>query len=985
MANGEKATSFVISACVVSLSLCCFAPVLVFGRQFAFRDISDFYYPLYERVQQEWRAGRLPLWMPEENGGMPLLGNPTAAVLYPGKLIYAVLVYPWATRVYIIGHVLLAFVTMRGLLRHWDVSQVGAALAGLAYAFGAPVLTQYCNVVFLVGAAWMPLGFLAADRWVRSGHSPSLAVFSVVLALQTLGGDPEAAYLTAAAALGYALAMVVANKSPARPRRIAWVMGAALGIYAFLFAVELSSWTRLSGPSRLIERRMDWWRSPTLWAVSLWCLAGTWLMLRLLAPRSRGVFEKGVLGLVCACVLALAIIGVELLPAFEFASQTTRTEGGRGQDIYAYSVHPARAFELFWPNFFGRPFGVNRTWLPILPPTHDHRVWTTSLYVGGLTALLALGAVGARGCARRGWLSVVLAVSLLAACGSFASPLLWLRTIPGARQFVGSLDYPEPRLPSLNDRLRDGDGGVYWFLATLLPGFRIFRYPGKLIVPASLCGCALAGMGWDELTSGHARRFKLAAVYVLSVSLLGLVESVIATKGMLAYWSDRIALATSAFGPLDPPRALIDLRAALIQGSLACGLLLMLCAIAQKRPRLAGILALAGMSVDLAFANSGHIGAISQSVYDTEPRSLAAIRQAELEQGGASAYRVYRMPNWSPIQWNLVGSPERLEQIVRWERDSLRPKYGLPYGVDSTFVYGSAELAAHGLFFQPRQVALSEDAARELNASPGSRAVYFPRRGFDLWNTKYFVLPTRPSLGSRIRGFSSLLDNTEPIYPAKARFSGADSEQRLAAWARYQDLQVFKNLAAYPRAWVVHRARTHTPLSRASAAERSRLMDELLYQADVFWTDRRRTVIDPRQTAWVEADDALAAQLRASLSRQDADDRELPKITDHDSEHLSLEVEMHAPGILVLADVYYPGWTLTVDGTPQEILRVNQAMRGALLSAGKHRLVFRYRPASVVWGAGLSVLGMVVLIGLFVVGGRRASGGTAARAIATVA
>ena len=40
---------------------------------------------------------------------MPLLGNPTAAVFYPGKLVFAVLPYAWAARVYIVIHTALAF------------------------------------------------------------------------------------------------------------------------------------------------------------------------------------------------------------------------------------------------------------------------------------------------------------------------------------------------------------------------------------------------------------------------------------------------------------------------------------------------------------------------------------------------------------------------------------------------------------------------------------------------------------------------------------------------------------------------------------------------------------------------------------------------------------------------------------------------------------------------------------------------------------
>ena len=82
------------TACVIGLALACFGPASGDSRQLAYRDFSDFYYPLYQRVQQEWEAGRLPLWASEENAGSPMLGNPTSAVLYPGKLIYAVLPYP---------------------------------------------------------------------------------------------------------------------------------------------------------------------------------------------------------------------------------------------------------------------------------------------------------------------------------------------------------------------------------------------------------------------------------------------------------------------------------------------------------------------------------------------------------------------------------------------------------------------------------------------------------------------------------------------------------------------------------------------------------------------------------------------------------------------------------------------------------------------------------------------------------------------------
>ena len=55
-------------------------------------------------------------------------------------------------------------------MRGWGTTWFGSALASLAYAFGAPILFQYCNVIYLVGAAWLPLGVHAVDRWVRRGR-----------------------------------------------------------------------------------------------------------------------------------------------------------------------------------------------------------------------------------------------------------------------------------------------------------------------------------------------------------------------------------------------------------------------------------------------------------------------------------------------------------------------------------------------------------------------------------------------------------------------------------------------------------------------------------------------------------------------------------------------------------------------------------------------------------------------------------------------
>src|SRR5262249_5668189 len=135
----------------------------------------------------------------------------------PGKLVFALVPYDWGLRLYTVAHELLAFAAMVALGRSWGVSRTGATLAGLSYAFGGPVLTDDSNIIFLVGAAWLPLGLRAVDGWLRLGRRSALVELAAVLAMQLLGGSPETAYLTILCAFGYAIAL--ARPGPARPAR----------------------------------------------------------------------------------------------------------------------------------------------------------------------------------------------------------------------------------------------------------------------------------------------------------------------------------------------------------------------------------------------------------------------------------------------------------------------------------------------------------------------------------------------------------------------------------------------------------------------------------------------------------------------------------------------------------------------------------------------------------------------------------------------
>jgi hypothetical protein len=77
---------------------------------------------------------------------------------------------------------------------------------------------------------------------------------------------------------------------------------------------------------------------------------------------------------------------------------------------------------------------------------------------------------------------------------------------------------------------------------------------------------------------------------------------------------------------------------------------------------------------------------------------------------------------------------------------------------------------------------------------------------------------------------------------------------------------------------------------------------------------------------------------------------------------LSLEVETSADGILVLSEMFYPGWHATVDGHKTPIIRANTTLRSIPLPVGNHQVEVVYRPWTVAAGLALTTLTLISVI-----------------------
>src|SRR3989344_2564479 len=74
------------------------------------------------------------------------------------------------------------------------------------------------------------------------------------------------------------------------------------------------------------------------------------------------------------------------------------------------------------------------------------------------------------------------------------------------------------------------------------------------------------------------------------------------------------------------------------------------------------------------------------------------------------------------------------------------------------------------------------------------------------------------------------------------------------------------------------------------------------------------------------------------------------------------KVQTDSPGIFVLSDTFYPGWTSKVNGKNAKILQVNNLVRGVVLEKDSNTVEFIYRPLSWIVGSILSLLFFLIFI-----------------------
>ncbi len=875
-------------------------------------DSFLYFYPYKAYVAETLRSGRFPLWNPYLFMGVPLFANMQTAVLYPLHWPLLWLSAPRQVAVSIVLHVVLAGWGMLLYTRRTlKLSWPGALSAAIIFCLGGFLGAQVEHVNQLNVIAWLPWAFFLLDSSAKGGTrlAPVLGL-GMVITLMLLAGHAQATYICLAGLVIYG----VAGGSPYR------VLAEGLGAGGY----------HTPPPKR--EGR----RAGSRGVIRLYHTARLYLV-----SRVPYLVALGAAGLV-----ALLLSLVQLLPALELSRLSVRSEGLPYREAASFSLRPWQLHLTLLP-----PFGVDLS--QVFGEAYSEYVAYIGLIGLGLAALGLL-----RGRPEARWLALLAATGLFLGLGGF--------------------------------------NPVYSLLYKILPGFDLFRAPARWMLLYAFGMAGLAGLGLE-----YVSRIKSPISNLQSPLLLCLVcvELFLASQGL-------------RYNQPTAPEAFTFLRPSIAH--------------LKADPGLHRFLSLSGIRYDpgdLAEIRAIFAGQLPErSIYDY---IVAAKEKEVLAYNLPLLYGLYSVDGYDggllPLRdfvtmQRLFLDEENLSLDGRL-RENLRD---VPPGrllsllgaryiitdkvydvwIDNVFydLQFNARLSAHGIstvgtndlpVFPTTALGLVSYLDGAEGLPDGSVAARIKVADTTGWSEAFELLAGRDTSEGRYSqrvahrqarvGHTWRDDETGKDYITLIPLDGprtltdlsiqavspvgefvlrglslvdtrttTSRQVTLSTEGQYRlvhsgDVKIYENLGALPRAFITHQAEVIPDPDRAIA----RLRDP---------------EFDPSQTVILAGGESLRGEGSG-----------VAEVVRYTPEEIIIEARTDSPGYLVLADSFYPGWEATVDDQPVEILRADIMFRAVRLEPGEHRIVFRYRPAAVWWGARVSGAALLLWITCFILLLRRRS------------
>jgi hypothetical protein len=187
----------------------------------------------------------------------------------------------------------------------------------------------------------------------------------------------------------------------------------------------------------------------------------------------------------------------------------------------------------------------------------------------------------------------------------------------------------------------------------------------------------------------------------------------------------------------------------------------------------------------------------------------------------------------------------------------------------------------------------------------------------------YWTQPTKTAPGYRLFGAKYIImPKGDP--PAGENIWPVFKEDPL--------IDVHLNTLALPRAWLVYRS-------------------EAVKDYEEAWRRIQAPGFRPEAVAVIENGPRLNGQGSGQI-----------QVVRYSPNEVSLIVQTDALALLVLSDVYYPGWQGYLNGSKVPIYRTDATFRGVIVPAGNHEVRMRFWPHSFQIGLGLAAFGLAMLL-----------------------
>lgn len=549
----------------------------------------------------------------------------------------------------------------------------------------------------------------------------------------------------------------------------------------------------------------------------------------------------------------LAISGAQLLPSIELMREGFRYGGMVFSDAVTFAVRPREILSAILPFYFQAPY----------------------LDMSGFTGVISL---------------TLLPAALLWR-GRF--PFQWFFAALGLLALLLSMGAGTP---------------LYGWLFKLVPGFDLFRSPGRWLLPYSFSVALMAGMGIDAYKNGRKSGDWRRMLSVSAVSLLGFILGIAALKLGFANRGGELSL---------PPSWVVSSWGIFAgAGIITLRLLYMYPRFSWSRGLLVGLVLL-----DLYLAKEP-LGYNNPTV----PSLYTGLRAPYVQLEGVPSTRILSLAS---DQFELAGERQLRARLPAYMTESeigiymqysrfketLSPNVGMIFGLNSFDGYEGGLLPTRRFVDLKRNLlgpsawpphATIKEEATQAGMRPDSRLL-------SAFGVRYL-----------------LIDKGDVFDPAWEELETSEG----------LPVRLLRNPGALQRAFVVHDARVL--LNDKQSLEALRSMD--LTQTVVLSED-----VDFPRSSGPGKHDVL--------------------ITRDDPMEVVVEVTLEKAAFLVLSDSYYPGWRAYIDGLEVTLHRANYLVRAVFVPSGSHRIRFVYDPFSFKAGLAISVIGIFAVASIpFIIG-----------------